>query len=203
MKNAITLAFEGPDRHGKSTQAKLLHEACLAAGYKAILVKVPTDSCTRTHRLIYAMLANGWARKVPHLFQLVHFLNKLLFQLLYLPIMLKWCDIVILDRWALSATVYGTVDGANRWFSRALFSLLKKPDITVVFHGAPFKRASVDDSYEKDGGFQQRVAQGYVDWAMEHPFDHTLINNQFKDVNGIHSDIITRLLQRGLIRGVK
>jgi thymidylate kinase len=195
---ATLIAFEGPDRHGKSTQANMLLKSYVEDGHKTCLIKVPTSYCRRTHRLIYAMLANGWARRLPHLFQLVHFINKLLFQVLYLPKLLASYDVVILDRWALSATIYGTVDGVKPWFSRALSSLLKRPNMTIVFHGHPFNRGTIDDSYEKDGGFQQRVARGYVDWAMEHPFDHMLVNNQFKDVNGIHYQVAVQLAIHGL-----
>jgi len=69
---------------------------------------------------------------------------------------------VILDRWALSAIVYGTATGVNKLFNAVLFSWLKEPDITLIMDGQSFRRSNTtDDSYEKDSELQERVKAHY------------------------------------------
>jgi thymidylate kinase len=190
---AKLVVCEGHDKAGKATQSKLLVEAYSDAGLKSTRVEVPSVLCGRTHRLIYRMLKNGWAKKLPNVFQFVQFLNKWVFQVLHLPTLMKHNDVVVLDRWSLSAVIYGGATGVNNPFNMLLFHLLKKPDVTVVFHGQSFRRNTVDDSYEKDTELQARVKEGYHAWALAHPSDHVLIDNRGGNVQDIHRNVVTEL----------
>jgi thymidylate kinase len=124
------------------------------------------------------MLRNGQAKLYPNMFQFVQFLNKFVFQWTYLLWLRLTCDVVIMDRWSLSAIVYGDATGVNWTLNRILYWLLVKPDVTVVLHGSSFKRKTVDDVYEKDSALQLTVRKGYYDWVQENPDDHELIDNQ-------------------------
>jgi len=193
MSKCKIVVCEGADKTGKETQSKLLQQALTAHGYRAIRVEVPSKACPRTHKLIYKMLHNGWAKRVPNVFQFVQFLNKWLFQVNVLPGLLKNTDVVIFDRWSLSAVVYGGATGVNESLNMWLYRRLKKADVTLVFHGRSFRRSStVDDSYEKDDALQARVKDAYIEWAVAHADDHILVKND-RSVSDIHSSIMLDL----------
>lgn len=188
-KTCKVLVFEGPDKSGKETQSRLTVETLRKQGARVIRVEVPCRSARWTHGLIYWMLRNGWAKRLPNAFQAVQFLNKLSFQLLDLPAMLRDHDVVVLDRWSLSSIVYGDATGVHRGFNRLLSRLLRKPDRTIVFAERSYRRDSEqDDSYEKDTDLQARVRAGYREWASTHA-DHFLVDNS-RSVDEVHREVI-------------
>lgn len=174
MDKCKVICVEGPDKSGKQTQTNMLYDT-LAENHSVTLVEVPVKGLT--HKAIYWMLRNGTAKKLPNFFQFVQFLNKLAFQLTVLPTLKAMSDYVILDRWSLSAIVYGDATGVNARFNRFLYDLLMKPDVVLVMHGASYKRSGESDSYEKDSDLQMAVKKGYWAWAMAHNGRHKLIHN--------------------------
>lgn len=185
---ARIIAIEGPDKAGKATQTAMLAHYLCRYGERVSLVEVPFNDGS-TYKLIYWMLCNGLAKKRPNTFQFIQFLNKFIFQWTILLWLRLTSDVVVLDRWSLSAIVYGDATGVNKTFNRLLYWLLKKADVTVVLHGPSFKRDSVDDVYEKDSDLQLAVRRGYYDWVIEHPFDHELVDNQGSKED-VHSRIV-------------
>jgi len=203
---AKVIVVEGPDKHGKSTQAKMLHAALskmVTRNYPfdgrdndVVLVKIP--SAGATSKLIYWMLGNGLARKFPTLFQLVHFTNKLMFQTFTLPKLSRQHDFVIVDRWSLSAMAYGKAEGVSDRLNEMMFSALRQPDITFVLHGETFTRkTTTDDSYEKDSDMQSRVKGNYVTLAASLP-NHVLVDNS-PGRDAVHETIMDELRDRGIV----
>lgn len=174
---ARLVVVEGPDKVGKATQTQLLVHTLRRYGDRVTRVEVPYND-RLTYRLIYWMLRTGKAKTYPNAFQFVQFVNKFIFQWTVLLFLRLTNDVIVFDRWSLSAIVYGDATGVNPAFNRVLYHLLVRPDVTVVLHGASFKRATVDDVYEKDSNLQVAVRKGYYAWAMEHPEDHELVDNQ-------------------------
>lgn len=194
---AKVIVFEGPDKVGKETQSKKLLAALANSGYWVRRVEVPAKECPKTYKLIYWMLRNGWAKRVPNVFQFIQFLNKWFFQRTVLPNMLKWNDVLIFDRWSLSAVVYGNATGVNGPLNMWLYNNLFKPDITIVMANRSYRRSTTtDDSYEKDSALQTRVRKGYIEWATAHPEDHVLINNE-QDIEKVQEDIQKELISLG------
>lgn len=185
---AKLIAIEGADRTGKATQSKQLAHALRMYGDRAVRVEVPFNDKV-THGLIYWMLHNGLAKRWPNLFQFVQFMNKFVLQVTYLLFLRMTCDFVVLDRWSLSAIVYGDATGVNRTFNRLLYHLLVRPHVTVVLHGPSFKRNTVADVYEKDSDLQKNVRRGYYDWVQAHPSDHELVDNQL-GIDAVHDSIM-------------
>lgn len=185
---AKLIAIEGPDKSGKFTQSHLLAHTLRRYGDRVKLVEVPFND-KATHRLIYWMLRNGTAKRFPNLFQFVQFANKFVFQWTYLLWLRLTCAFVVLDRWSLSAIVYGDATGVNRTVNRIMYRMLVRPTVTVVLHGSSFKRKTVDDVYEKDSDMQFAVRRGYYDWVQAHPSDHELIDNQ-----GTQDEVHERIL---------
>jgi len=193
---AKLIAICGADKCGKATQSTLLVETLRARGHTAVRVEVATKTRSITYRLIYWMLRNGLAKRHANVFQFVQFLNKFLFQLFDLPKLMAANDYVVFDRWALSALAYGPVTNVNATFNRFLYSLLKKPDITLILNGTSFKRNSVDDSYEKDTELQTTVNKMYAHLgdALEIP---VIFNGGTKDET--QQKIIAVLFHYGVI----
>ena len=174
MKVPITIVMEGSDHCGKSTQTARLIKSLESDGYRVAYVKSPHNDLA-THRLIYWMLFNGWARRIPNMFQLLQFMNKLFFQLFSLPGLLKTHDYIVFDRWGLSMHSYGISDGASSLLTRLLMKLIIDPDLTLILDRESREKANAD-SYESDRGYQRRVRKMYLDWAFTHRHDVEVID---------------------------
>jgi thymidylate kinase len=158
---AKLITLEGIDSCGKSTQASLLHRHFVSRRLRSKLVKFPYDDVV-THRVIYGMLANGLAKRYPTAFQAIQFVNKLLFQLFVLPWLLVSKDVIVFDRWTMSAKAYGAALGVSRFVTHTLNHVLMRPTMTVLITGPKRPRSGVPDSYEADDLFQKRVHDEYV-----------------------------------------
>lgn len=152
------------------------------------------------------MLGNGVARRFPSFFQFVMVVNKLYYQLFRLPKLRRDNDVVVIDRWGLSAHVYGSLDGANRftlWLNKAL---LVKPTVTVVIVGRCLRTSGGGDSYEQDTALQDGVRVFYDTYARNHPDDHVVVENwDWKtadpkaDALRVHGRLVKALQAKGII----
>lgn len=193
---AKTIVLEGADKVGKFTQSHLLvHALNRFAPDRVSLIEVPYNDVL-TYKIVYWMLRKGYAKSHPNTFQLIQFFNKLIFQYTHLLWLRFTCDYVILDRWSLSAVIYGDAGGANKVMNRVLFAALHKPTMTVVLDGAQFKRVEeIDDVYEADRIFQRTVKQGYHDWVLDHLSDHDIVDNTLgREL--VHKEIMKLISER-------
>lgn len=192
MLRATRIVIEGPDRVGKHTQTLMLADALENEGFTVKLVEVPVAS-PATYRLIYWMLRRGYAKTWPNLFQTVHFINKLAFQVFKLPWLSLSNSFILFDRWALSALVYGDAGGANAWYSRLMYSVLVKPDATFVLHGRPLN-ATATDTFESDDDLQSKVRHGYVAWALRGAaLSNVVLVNAESTRDSVHAHIMRKL----------
>jgi thymidylate kinase len=166
---AKMIAIEGPDCVGKETQSKLLFEHLSSCGYKVARVEVPVNDGI-THKLIYWMLKNKLAKNLPSVFQFVQALNKIGFFLFKLKKLLRENDYLILDRWILSAYVYGTVTNVPRLLNNLFYFFVRDVNAYVVLVGQPFNRTGLDD-YEKDTKLQKDVRMQYTLSCMQKPYN--------------------------------
>lgn len=194
---AKLIVIEGPDKSGKATQSFLLNHALKRYGDKCKLVEVPFND-KLTHPIVYWMLKNGLAKDFPNLFQVFQFLNKFMFQYTVLLYLMLINDYIVLDRWSLSAVVYGDATGVNPLFSRILYSLLRKPYLTIILNGVTYNRNSVDDSFEKDSDLQKKVKEGYYNWSKNN-FKNTVIIDNKNDQDTIHNQILEKIKQHDRI----
>lgn len=160
QNNCVIIALEGPDKMGKTTQAKCLAESLSGSFYQKIPAK---DSVT--YEKIYQMLDDGDAVEYPHYFQTMNGVNRLLWQKEKMPKLKEEYNYIILDRWKASTVVYGMGIGMTSAQCQVIIKDLIEPDLTFVFTGKPFNRDGVDDAYEKNDDLQKSVRQGYVGWA--------------------------------------
>lgn len=194
-KKTKLICVEGPDRVGKATQALLLVEYLCSRGHKVAFIEVPIFSNTISYRLIYWMLKNGLAVKFPHIFQVMHFLNKYTFQVCKLQQFVDF-DYVVFDRWRLSSLVYGSLAGAKFGIDW-MYQKLVQPDMTIVLHGSSYKRDEVEDAYERDHEFQRRVASKYVEWAETNDKCAAVSCNSSQET--VHKDILNVLDDANLL----
>lgn len=162
-RKAKIVTFEGPDGVGKTTQVARLARALRDEGKKVETIKLPRYD-RLTGKLILRMLKSGSAVRYPNVFQVVQWLDKLLFQAFYMSKLLRENDYVLFDRWHVSMWAYGLAGGANELLTNKLVGSLKSPDLVLVFHGKS-KRAEKQDAYEADASYQKKVALHYVLWT--------------------------------------
>jgi dTMP kinase len=194
------IAICGNDCVGKTTQSKLLVNYLKQKNKKTLYLKVPTKFSFISFKLIYWMLKNGSAVKHPYIFHSIQFINKFLFQLFVLPILLLMYDFIIFDRWALSAFVYGNLTGINKKINIRLFKLMKKPDITYVLTRDTIQDAREHDSYDDDEMLQVNVRRAYIDWALRaSPYEVALIDAN-DSIENVHDNIVTCFNNFSLIK---
>lgn len=193
---AKVVVFEGPDKVGKDTQSKLLAGVLQAEKLNVVRVE-PTKEFAYGKKVIYSMLESGSAKKYPNLFQFVQFVNRLYFQWFRLPALMKQYDIILCDRWALSGYIYGKAEGLNEWLVNWMYNRAYKPDLTLVFSGASYRRAAADDSYEKDTNLQAEVKRMYRLMGQILP-NHVLIDNQ-DTVMDVHHKVVAALEEHDIL----
>jgi len=173
-RKAKIIVIEGADRCGKATQTRLLRESLEKQGFSAKTVEVPIKTAI-TYRIIYWMLKNGLAKKLPKTFQVFQFLNRKFFQWFTLPSLECEFKYIILDRWSLSTIVYGGAEGVSQSFTVGLSKFLRCPDHTVILLGESFPH-DAEDVYEADLELQKKVREGYTQWALRN-FDTTSLHD--------------------------
>jgi len=186
----LIIALEGPDKVGKETQSRLLCAELRRMGHRAVRAEIPSRQCSWSYGVIYWALGNGLAKRLPNIFQAVHFVNKLSFQHRVLPTLGALADVIVLDRWSLSSVIYGNATGVFlpliMWFYRTLL----QPTLTIVMSTRSYRRdALADDSYESDDDLQARVRNDYRQWALANPTDHVLVDNSLA-IDDVHRSIM-------------
>ena len=197
---AKVICIEGHDRSGKATQSKAVADSLTSKGYKVSKFEIPFNDGL-TYWVIYKMLSSNKIKKSPNLFQFFQFLNKLFFQYTALLWAKLTSDYVILDRWKLSAIIYGNASGSNKIFNQILYLLLTSVDYTIVMSGETFKRDEALDAYESDNDFQIQVKNGYKNWVMNNSVDHALVTNK-GTVEEVTKKIISHLNWVGITQNV-
>ena len=167
--NCRIIVIEGPDKVGKQTQTAMLVESLRGLGVKVATAEIPYNDGPIYNR-IYEWLRNGVALKYPEAFQTYQVANRLVWQGDVLPKLAQNNDVIIMDRWNISAIVYGRGSGLSEEQVQDIIvnSGLVEPDLVFVFDGEPFITPDrEDDSYERNMELRRKVREGYMRWADE------------------------------------
>lgn len=187
---AKLIAICGPDKVGKETQSRMLTARLRELGYKVALVEVPVHDVI-TYSVIYRMLKNGSAKKFPNVFQYIQYLNKRIFQEFVMKDLDEDNDFIVLDRWKLSAKIYGFATGADPIRIEEQCKALRDPELTIVLTGVSHIER-LDDTYEADKQLQPAVRFLYKQWANCNPELCVEINcNEQRSI--VHEKIIDAL----------
>lgn len=185
QSNLTILCIEGPDSCGKSTQVKMLTETLRYYGLRVLSEEVPFKGMLKN--IIYKMLKNGHAKKFPTTFQLIHFLNRKLWQMFVFPFLSKDYDVLILGRWSMSSFIYGSLEGVNKSLLLKLKNALIEPHFTFILNGQQYIREQVNDVYENDITLQRNVVEAYNNVLEENGIYH--VNNAGSS-RSVNDDIV-------------
>lgn len=164
--------FCGGDGLGKTTVAKLISKR-LEKPY----FKFPYGSDNDSEEPVYSGLRireilNGEHACDPVAFQALQLINKLEAIPVLKALELMY-GIVLVDRWSLSALIYGEVDGVDRKWNDTIckfFDSRIQPTIMFIFTGTPFKNDG-----DKYGEKQQAIADLYDNYLVAHADDKRII----------------------------
>lgn len=174
---SILITFEGGEGSGKSTQARLLHQALVQRGHEAVLVREPGG--TPLGDRLRAVLADPDLPLTP-LAELFLFLSARadLVERRVLPA-LREGRIVVADRFADSTLAYqGYGRGLDLGMLRYLNGLVTQgvaPRLTLFLDvppevGLQRRHARRRDRFESEvSDFHHRVRQGYLELAAADP----------------------------------
>jgi thymidylate kinase len=178
-----TFVLCGGDNVGKTTIAKKL-----AATTNIPYFKFPYGSDNDTIEDVYSgkrirSILNGEFQCDPIAFQALQLINKME-AIPHLRKLEQHYGAVIVDRWNLSAVIYGAIDGVDIVWNTKICKFFDdqiKPSLMFVLTGKPFK-------IDKDiyGQHQEEIQKMYLDYVAEHADDPSVIEIKIIDENGKH-----------------
>lgn len=192
----LTISIEGIDRIGKQTQVEqLVKRFSLERDWGSVVsIEAPINDGV-TFGTIYQMLHDGGAVRYPATFQGIQFANKLMFQTVTLPKLLKRYEVIIFDRWKASYYAYGRAAGISDDELSYCMNMLLDTDVTIILDGKPHPKRGLD-VYELDTSFQDEVARHYRSYHKKVDDDNTVsivdANGPIERVNNAIWDVICR-----------
>lgn len=199
------IVLEGPDRCGKSTQAKRLAKYLEEQGKKVLLTREPGGTPTAEKIRDIVLDPKLDVRPMAELLlyessRAQHTQEKIL------PA-LEEGKIVICERYTMSTCAY---QGYGRGIDldqihtlNQIATLGLKPDVTLVFlmsdkYFVERGEYLFSDRLEKeDVSFRQKMRQGYLELINQ--TTHAYLINADQDVNAIHAKVLERLRENGII----
>jgi len=198
MSKGFFIVFEGPDRSGKSTQAKLLADWLKKKEKKVALTREPGG--TRLSEQLREILLDPKSRIEPLTELFLYETSRIKHTLSIIMPALKAGKIIISDRFTMSTTAYqgygrgipiGDVETLNRLATCGL-----KPDMTIVFNipdrifnereRLAQKLFGPDRMERASSNFRRKVNRAYKTLARK----PGIINiNAAKSIEEIHAEI--------------
>ncbi len=168
------IVFEGIDKSGKHTQAKMLLEHLKAKGVTAIYTEEPTPD-NPAGRLIKDWLAGKFELKSGEAITLLYTADRYEhLKNVILPALAEG-KVVVCDRYYYSTIAYeSAIFGVQQEWIKKLHEEVRKPDVTIFIDIDPEvslarKRARPDDRLEK-AEFLEKVRDTYKRMAKEEGF---------------------------------
>jgi thymidylate kinase len=107
-------------------------------------------------------------------------------------------DYIVLDRWSLSALIYGMATGLGRADCEDQFAALIRPDATIVLVGKALSDKK-DDVYEADTYIQRRVRELYTDWAINNTHNGGRMIHASGNRGEVHLNVLDALRHIGVL----
>ncbi|MCS6767365.1 MAG: dTMP kinase [Candidatus Nitrosocaldus sp.] len=125
------VVIEGPDKAGKSTQARMLNDSLMSMGYRTAVMSFP-DYSTPIGREIDAFLhgRREYPLQVKHMLLSANRWEKKE----EIERLLASSDILILNRYYQSNIVYGVANGLDQQWLEMLDRCLPREDLVIVLH---------------------------------------------------------------------
>lgn len=127
----MLVVIEGPDKAGKSTQARMLNDSLMSMGYRTAVMSFP-DYSTPIGREIDAFLhgRREYPLQVKHMLLSANRWEKKE----EIERLLASSDILILNRYYQSNIVYGVANGLDQQWLEMLDRCLPREDLVIVLH---------------------------------------------------------------------
>lgn len=201
-RKGLFVVLEGPDKSGKSTQARLLIEALVARGRPVLHTREPGG--TGVAESIRKVLLDPKLEVSPVAELFLYEASRAQHTAEVLLPALKEGVTVICERYTLSTDVYqGLARGLGLKTTGALNAVATgglTPDLTVVIAipESEFRtrdKGRVLDRLEReDSAFHRKVRQGYRDLARHAP--RTLLLDGTRAAGDLHGEILRRVERR-------
>ncbi|MBI4371675.1 MAG: dTMP kinase [Elusimicrobia bacterium] len=201
-RRGLFIVLEGPDKSGKSTQARLLADALKLRGLNVLHTREPGGSPEA--EAVRRVLLDPGLRVVPLAELFLYEASRAQHAETVLRPALARGAVVICERYTLSTDVY---QGAARGLGLAATSALNRfatrglsPDLTVVLDvpDAEFgarDQGRVLDRLEREGAaFRRRVRAAYRRLARRAP--RTILLDGTRSAGALHVDILARVERR-------
>jgi len=199
MTKGKFIVLEGPDRCGKSTQAKLLLNALIANGKEAVLTREPGG--TPTAEEIRQIVLEPKLNVLPMAELLLYEASRAQHTQEKIIPALEQGKIVICERYTLSTCAY---QGYGRGIDLSIIHTLNKiatlglvPDLTLVFLMSDkyfTQRGEYlysDRLEQEDLSFRKKMRQGYLELISQTPHAHLI--DADKNVSEIQQEVVRYL----------
>lgn len=179
------IVLDGPDGCGKSTHSKLLANYLRNKGYRVLTIREPGGTLISEKIRRILLDTNNKQMTVPtELFLYMASRAQLVTELIK-PALAKG-KIVICDRFISSTIVYqGIAGGINTSLIESMGKIATqniKPDITIILDvnpedGLKRKKSKPDRMEKKVLAFHEKVRNGFLQLAHQHPRDYRVIKS--------------------------
>ena len=199
MTKGKFIVLEGPDRCGKSTQAKLLLNTLIANGKEAVLTREPGG--TPTAEEIRQIVLEPKLNVLPMAELLLYEASRAQHTQEKIIPALEQGKIVICERYTLSTCAY---QGYGRGIDLSIIHTLNKiatlglvPDLTLVFLMSDkyfTQRGEYlysDRLEQEDLSFRKKMRQGYLELISQTPHAHLI--DADKNVSEIQQEVVRYL----------
>lgn len=132
----LFILFEGKDRVGKTTQARLLVERLRAAGHNVEAMRFPAREETAVGRVLNEYLTGKHSALPPMAQHLLFTANRAEFEDIIKKKLEEGVTLVV-DRYSFSGVAYSAVKGVPVDWAEAVEAPLVKPDVMFLLHCAP------------------------------------------------------------------
>jgi dTMP kinase len=199
------IVLEGPDRCGKSTQAKLLLNAVIESGRDAVLTREPGG--TRTAEEIRQVVLDPKLDVRPMAELLLYEASRAQHTQEKIIPALEEGKIVICERYTMSTSAYqgygrgidlGTIDTLNKIATLGLV-----PDLTLVFLMSDkyfTQRGEYlysDRLEQEDLSFRKKMRQGYLEMIEQTPNAHLI--DADRDIGNIQQEVLRYMREYHII----
>ena len=183
----MILAFEGIDKAGKATQARLLSSRLEKEGYKCKILSFPVYTTPIGQELRLSLQGR---RSYP--LQVRHLLMSANRWEMKGELESSGVDVLILDRYIHSNIAYGVASGLDRSWLESLDRGLPEPDLVILLDISPTtslkRKMRGRDVNEQDLAYLGRVRSVYLDLAREYGWR---VIDAERSIKQVHEEIYT------------
>ncbi|MEM0441795.1 MAG: dTMP kinase [Candidatus Nitrosocaldus sp.] len=192
----MLLVIEGPDKAGKSTQARMLNDALTRVGYRSAVMSFP-DYSTPIGKEIEAFLRGerDYPLQVKHMLLSANRWEKKD----EVERLLASKDVVILNRYYQSNIVYGIANGLDMQWLEMLDRCLPREDLVIVLHitaEIALERARLLNSMHRDVfesvELLKRVSLLYLELAERYGW---VVVDGSRSKEEVHRDVLSIVLK--------